>query len=100
MTATDYQVTGIVYSHEFHGTGSAASNDGIIVISPDGGPNNAKTIYLTGPGSNSLHTVTIEQFLMRVAALYRSYCYRLPLTFTLRDGVTSLPLIMAIDMPI
>ena len=100
MASQDYQVTGIVYSHEFHGVGSPASNDGIIAISPDGGPNHTSTIYLTGPGSNDVHTVTIEQFLARVAAIYRSYCYRLPLTFTLRDNVTSLPLIMAIDMPI
>lgn len=100
MKSADYECTGIIYSHEFRGVGSPASNDGIIKVSLDGGPDNITTIYLTGPGSNEVHTVTIEQFLARVAAIYRSYCYRLPLTFTLRDDVGSLPLIISINMPI
>jgi len=100
VVSTNYQLTGIVYSHEFRGTGGPSSNDGIITVSIDGGPNDIATIYLTGPGSNDVITVTMEEFLQRVAAIYRSYCYRLPLTFTLRGGVTSLPLILSIDMPI
>lgn len=100
MEASDRQISGIVYSIEFHGVGSPASNDGVIGLSADGGPADVATIYLTGPGTNSIHTVTIEQFLARVAAIYRSYCYRLPLTFTVRDGVSSLPLIMQMNQPI
>ena len=93
------QVRGLVCKFTLQGFGGAPSNDGEIHVSPDGLEADEEVLYLTGPGTNPILTVTIEQFISRVNAIYRSYCYGVPLTFTVRDG-DPLPQIISVDMPI
>jgi hypothetical protein len=74
-----------IFAIEFHGEGGASSNVGVIAISDDGTANGQQNIYLTGPGNNGVLNVSVEQYLARANMINTAYCYRLPISFEVRQ---------------